>query len=334
MDHSRTAAIPDRVAGRTGRLLARQRALLAIAVLGMALAAAPVAFQMFTRAPDGGDMIADFRPYMTVTEIDKFRGYLDLIGAADAEATDTLIPVLVDAGAVSGGDAAPAFPSVDSLQAQWPGIDADMTDLLDTMDTNLGNFDSVSSLPPFALFPWFFVVPGLIVAVTAIVTWFRVRAGGNSHLGAVVLIVVGVGILVAPAMFQMFSRAPDGADMIDDFRPMMTQERVTRVQGYFITMGGAEGGLRNQLLPAVEAVDPTVSTDAAAQFSAQWPTIVGEFAPMVATMSDNVDNFAGIDALPPFGLFPWFFVFPGLGVVGLGVFVARSSSSPSGRKQS
>ncbi len=313
--------------------MARQRALIAVAALGVALAVAPVVFQMFTRAPDGGDMIEDFRPYMTVAEIDTFRGYLDLIGAADAEATDTLIPVLVDAGAVPGDDVAAAFPSVDALHAQWPGIDADMTDLLDTMDANLGNFDSVSSLPPFALFPWFFVVPGAIVALTAIVTWFRVRTGGNGHLGAVVLIIVGIGIVLAPAVFQMFSRAPDGADMIDDFRPMMTQERVTGVQGYFITMGAAEGGLRNQLLPAVDAVAPTMSADASSQFSSQWPTIVGDFAPMVATMSDNVDNFAGIDALPPFGLFPWFFVLPGLGVAGLAVFVDRSTRSPSGRKQ-
>jgi len=29
-------------------------------------------------------------------------------------------------------------------------------------------------------------------------------------------------------------------------------------------------------------------------------------------MADNLDNYEGIAALPPFGLFPWFFVIPGI----------------------
>jgi hypothetical protein len=33
----------------------------------------------------------------------------------------------------------------------------------------------------------------------------------------------------------MFSRAPDGGDMINDFRALMTRERVQNVQGYFIS---------------------------------------------------------------------------------------------------
>ena len=52
-------------------------------------------------------------------------------------------------------------------------------------------------------------------------------------------LLVGLGMVLAPAVFQMFSRAPLGRDMIVDFRPMMTRERVQNVQGYFITMGAA-----------------------------------------------------------------------------------------------
>jgi len=33
-------------------------------------------------------------------------------------------------------------------------------------------------------------------------------------------------------------------------------------------------------------------------------------------MSDNLGNYAAVDALPPFPLFPWFFVLPGVLVVG------------------
>jgi hypothetical protein len=49
-------------------------------------------------------------------------------------------------------------------------------------------------------------------------------------------------------------------------------------------------------------------------------------APMIGTMADNVGRFAAVDALPPFWLFPWFFVVPGLLVAGLAL-AARPSRS-------
>ena len=38
--------------------------------------------------------------------------------------------------------------------------------------------------------------------------------------------------------------------------------------------------------------------------------------PMIGAMSDNVDNYEAITSLPPFPLFPWFFVAPGLLIAG------------------
>ena len=40
---------------------------------------------------------------------------------------------------------------------------------------------------------------------------------------------------------------------------------------------------------------------------------------MIGAMSDNVANYRAVAALPSFSLFPWFFVLPGLLVVGLTV---------------
>ncbi len=320
--------------GGASRTKRRERALVGVAVIGFALAAAPVVFQMFTRAPAGGDMIDDFDRYMSVEEIEKFRGYLALVDAADVEAAGGLVPALVETGAVGAGEAATTFTATNTLHEQWPDIDADMQDLLDTMDANLGNFESVASLPTFALFPWFFFIPGMLVGVGALITLVVVRRGGSARVGSTMLVVLGLGIVLAPAIFQMFTRAPDGADMIDDFRPMMIDERVTRVQGYFITMGAAEGELRNRVLPLVVEQEVVTPTDASAQFSTEWPTIVGDFAPMVATMGDNVDNFEGIDALPSFSLFPWFFVLPGVLITALALVARRSVSPPTERQQS
>jgi hypothetical protein len=298
----------------------RKSLVLAILVIGIGLAVAPLIFQMFSRAPKGGDMIDDFRPYMTDDQIILFRGYMDRIRAADSESREVLEVALVDAGVVDEESYATQFPSVVTLNDEWPGIDADMTDLLDTMDRNLDNFAAVDALPPFSLFPWFFVLPGLLIAGLAVVV-LRTRDAGASRRLLWVLAGLGIAVMAAPAVFQMFSRAPKGGDMIDDFRPVMVSERVQGVQGYFITMGGAEGQLRNATVPLALDEGALSESDlpAITEFSDVWPEIVADFAPMVATMVDNVDNFEAVDALPPFPLFPWFFVIPGALVAGLAV---------------
>ncbi len=144
----------------------------------------------------------------------------------------------------------------------------------------------------------------------------------------VVIVVLGTGLALAPAVFQMFTRAPGGQAMIDDFRPLMTRERVTTVQGYFVTIGAAEGQLRTAAVPDAEAATTSANTSSTTSFPAieqlsqDWPAIVSDLSEMVGGMADNLDNYAGIAALPPFGLFPWFFVVPGVAVIGLAL-VAR-----------
>ena len=74
--------------------------LVAALLIGLGLAAAPAAFQMFERAPLGGDMIDDFEPYMVQEKIDTFRGYMDLIDAAVTESAD-LRTAVVDGGSLT-----------------------------------------------------------------------------------------------------------------------------------------------------------------------------------------------------------------------------------------
>ena len=296
--------------------------IIAALIIGIGLMLAPVAFQMFSRAPLGGDMIDDFEPYMTTEQVELFRGYLVTVDEANAESLE-LQADLVSAGVVAATDDS-TLVAVKQLNGSWAGINTDMTDLIDRMENNIGNYEAVAALPSFDLFPWFFLLPGLIIAtLSASIRWAQ-RSGGQPLRRLWALLAVGIAVLLAPAMFQMFTRAPQGRDMIDDFRPMMTRERVQNVQGYFITMGAAEGQLRTQAVQLAE--EAGISADelaAIGEFSSEWPTIVVEFNPMVATMSDNVDNFAAVDALPPFNLFPWFFVVPGALVTGLAAFSLR-----------
>jgi hypothetical protein len=106
---------------------------------------------------------------------------------------------------------------------------------------------------------------------------------------------------------------------------------VTTVQGYFLTIGAAEGEWRTQvrtLLAQSGASDAQLASDLPEpeRFSADWPGISSEFAPMIGAMSDNVDNYQAVDALPPFSLFPWFFVVPGLLIAALGAGAMRAGA--------
>lgn len=303
----------------------RRGLIIAALVVGLGMVLAPAVFRMFTRAPSGASMIDDFRPYMEPEQIQLFEGYMTEIGDAVTETEDTLVADLSDAGAIDPATFATDYALVANFLDQWPSIDEDMSDMLVTMDENRGNYAAVDALPSFDLFPWFFVIPGVLVALTATVVLVRDRTGHSVAVGRWILVGLGVAIVLAPVAFQMFTRAPKGGDMINDFRSMMTREQVEDVQGYFITLGTGEGQVRTALLPLADDPD---SYAAITRFNDDWPTITGDFAPMIGTMSDNVDNFADVDALPPFPLFPWFFVIPGALIAGFGLFAGRARSSP------
>ncbi|MGH9027794.1 MAG: hypothetical protein ACRDWD_17025 [Acidimicrobiia bacterium] len=298
----------------------RTAPLIAALVLGLGLVAAPAVFQMFSRAPKGGDMLDGFRPYMTEAKVAEFQGYLGTIDEGAVETEDQVerdAEASVDLGA---GGFADQYPLVAEFEDQWPAIDADMSDMLDTMERNLDNYAAVDALPPFDLFPWFFVLPGLIIAGLAAATLLARRRGRSSRTLVVLLGVMGLGLIAAPAVFQMFTRAPEGKEMIDDFRLLMTEEKVRTIQGYFLTIGSGEGQLRLNVLPDLETAGDETTYPAVGEFSEEWPTINNEFAPMIGAMSDNVENYEAVDALPPFTLFPWFFVVPGVLVIAFAFF--------------
>lgn len=302
--------------------------LIAALAVGVGLALAPVAFQMFTRAPMGADMINEFRPYMNIEKVEDFEGYLSLIDSANAEITTVLRPTLE----ADGVDYETTFPLASSLNSEWDAINFDMSDLVDTMDSNIDNFAAIDALPSFNLFPWFFVLPGFFIAVVAFLA-LRARKSGKDNRRLLIAVVgLGIAVVLAPAIFQMFTRAPKGGDMINDFRPMMTTERVRNVQGYFITLGASEGEIRNKVVPAIteasglSAAEFAATYPATVEYNENWPTIVTAFAPMIAAMADNLDNYAAVDAMPPFALFPWFFVIPGVLVAGFGWVALRSAT--------
>jgi hypothetical protein len=327
----RLEAARAKVDARSKALAAGRKPMVAVLVIGLGLLAAPFIFQMMAldnRAPAGGEMIDQFRPYMSEARITKFDGFMDLINRAEQSYKSDLRPVV--AGAQRNAAQQSALGQVDDWTTKWEGdkgIFADMGGMLRDIRANLDNFKAVDNLPPFWMFPFFFIMPGLIIALLARAALGGMRRGRGTGKAGKALVVMGVGLIAAPFIFQMMggeNRAFQGADMISDFKPIMTAERVTSVQNYFPVIGLAEGQLRNQLMPLARSQADAPSTPAIDEFSKAWPEIGNELAQFLGAMSDNLDNFAKVKALPPFSLFPFFFILPGLMVAGFALAAGRT----------
>jgi hypothetical protein len=290
----------------------RRGLLVLTAVIGLGLAVAPLAFDMFSRAPKGAVMLADFKPFMTDQRLNGFQAEMRQINASVRE--------------IDASDRASLPPTYTDFDKQWPQIDSVMTNLLDQVHGNVGNYDDVAALPSFKLFPWFFLIPGVLIfalSVLALLGRLPVR-GARIALG-----VFGVGLIAAPVIFQMFTRAPHGAQMMSAFKTIETTQNVERIQSYFSTMASGQGAIRNQVVPALVSAthgEPGRSTQQIAQdypatttLDANWVHILNDMTPMIAAMSDSVPRYQAIRALPPFTLFPWFFVIPGVIVAGAAV---------------
>lgn len=305
----------------------RRWALVALAALGVGLAVAPLLFGMFDRAPKGAAMIDGFRPYMSEERLTVFEGHITGIREAVREGQG---PV---ADALGGGGSASLereYPTFAAFAREWPAIDDDMSRMLATIKRNVGNYEAVAALPDFKLFPWFFVVPGALLVLLAAGALLRPAAWPRLRWAVAAL---AVGLVLAPAVVQMFTRAPKGAEMVSAFTTIETRANVERIQGYFGSIAVGQGAVRLELVPVLERRLDVSAAELAARFPAsvalveRWPDILGDLTPMIGAMSDNVVNYEAVAALPDFRLFPWFFVAPGLIALAL-VAAARPRTHP------
>ena len=92
-----------------------------------------------------------------------------------------LVPALRHSG-LSASQIQDRYPALNTLDANWVHILNDMTPMIAAMANNIVNYQAISSLPSFRLFPWFFVLPGLLVIVIALVGGAR-RGRGAADPG-------------------------------------------------------------------------------------------------------------------------------------------------------
>jgi len=129
-------------------------------------------------------------PAMSQENVTKFNAYLDGIKGMQTDSAK-LVPGLAEALNMTPEQVqqflATNYPAMSQMLSSLPQMSADFGNLLgvmsnnvaifqqvpdglehygplvSTMEANVGNYDSVNSLPNFRLFTWFFVVPGLLM---------------------------------------------------------------------------------------------------------------------------------------------------------------------------
>jgi len=138
-------------------------------------------------------------PAMTQENIDKFNSYLAGFTAVGVDA-ENMVPALSQAMGMPEADVqafmAAQFTGITNMLQALPQMEQDFSGLLGLMQANVAvfqqvpdglahyeplvttmqeqqaNYDKVSSLPDFNLFTWFFVVPGVVLVVLALIGLF------------------------------------------------------------------------------------------------------------------------------------------------------------------
>jgi hypothetical protein len=135
--------------------------------LGIVLVLAPVGVQMFSRAPRGAQMMRTFETIETRHHLRRIQSYFSEMAVGQGLVQLQLVPALRHAN-LSAAQIQTRYPALNALDANWVHILNDMTPMIAAMSNNIGNYHAIASLPSFRLFPWFFVLPGVIVIVIAL----------------------------------------------------------------------------------------------------------------------------------------------------------------------
>lgn len=152
---------------------------------------------------------------------------------------------------------------------------------------------------------------------------------------AIVIAVVGVALVVVTVAQNLFAVGPAFEEMIDDFRPWLTDESIATLRADVGMLGGAVEEFQTVMAPALAAqlqMDPAAFGEMlATQFPnvATGMTVVPEAAPTFVGIIDLLDeqqeNFASADAIPtsslPATTVPWGLALLGVAFLGIGIWM-------------
>jgi hypothetical protein len=335
--------------------LRRRRAWYAF-FIGSALFLAPFAFRMFTRAPQGGVMISQFQVIMNQPKVQLFTahympttalglGSLDSVGQSAFLHFDHLHRNINQVEAFYASK--PNLAALSYVDQNFSNMAGPFTTMLTVMHNDLNDYLGLAGLPPFVLFPYFFLLPGLFIMIGSLLVLRRERdtnlSGKSAKAPAVFVVVIGLMVAAAPflpmppGLKPMTAVAPGGTTMLNDFaaplqpgQPAIMSQHTVNEFRFDVAKIDATG---KEIIPAIQDIalvkghhiSPAAAlgwlkTDALTsstgssllQFYNIYPQMVGQFDQMLTIMQANLGNYAAVAAMPTFQDFPYFFIIPGL----------------------
>ena len=152
---------------------------------------------------------------------------------------------------------------------------------------------------------------------------------------AIVIAAVGVVLIIVALARNLFAVGPAFEEMIDDFRPWLTDESIATLNADLEMLGGAVEEFQTSMAPALATQLGMEPAAFSALMADQFPAVmtgmavVPEAAPtfveIVNVLDDQQENFASADAIPttslPATTVPWGIAIVGLIFVGLGAYM-------------
>lgn len=329
-----------------------------VLLIGVGMIMAPTAFGMWQRAPRGAQMIKGFSTIMTAKNVPVIAGYGRVVLGGFGNSAQVVQDA---AGHFGGGRSAPSYQQATDfiqgrpdlgalayLQGELPTLGPPFSQLLSVLNKDQPYFAGMVGLPNFSLFPYFFVIPGLMLAVGAGLYLRRVRAvkDGSAPAGtrrparfltAIGALLVAAALIPMPPGFHSIRTVgPHGAAMLLDFQApigdvnssqaVMSLATVRQFDSYVAAMRQASA----EIVPAVQDAassygGQSISASQALDFlksdrNLQLDyTLATDFAPMYAqfhriltTMAADMGDYQAVVALPSFKLFSYFFIAPGV----------------------
>ena len=137
-----------------------------------------------------------------------------------------------------------------------------------------------------------------------------------------VLVLVGVVFVLAPIRLGMYGEAAEGQRMVERFTPILTDQRLDRLEDHLKVIEAARAETAARQLPEGDLAHLNT-----VQFVAQFPETEKRFSGWITAMRADEGVFGELKSLPPFGIFPFVFGFAGFALIIVGTVGLLSDST-------
>lgn len=317
-------------------------AAIGVIIVGVVVFASAFTAQLFTVAPAFEELTDGFRDtVMTEEAVAQARSDIAALEAVSSEFQSTVAPTL--AGALGMDEAAFAgfvgeqFPAVAAGTAALPAITDQFTDVINLIESQLGNFARADEIPtnnlPATVVPWEIALIGVLGIVIGAL---MLRGDRGPALAAVVFGLLAVGGALALSLIDKSAAADD---MNEAFKPVYTEELVTQSQGALQVIGAMGEEMQTTMIPALAQQQGMTPEEMQGFIGEQFPATagalqampeaMGRFEVMVGAFDAQLDNYDTIKttALSPVA---WTVVAGGLAMAALGLWSLFSRKRDEG----